>query len=152
MPDDPGEPQHRPAGGPRITYLGSQPSGGPPRNANVPADRALRTPKPIGEPGGHRPTPMPESEPEPRNQKFPAVLLIAPGFIALLFAASAAQFVGDGTGKRTAMLIGAVAMVGAIACFAILAAFSKEKNMRMFCAVMIGVALLAYAQSFLALV
>ena len=152
MPDDPEQPQRRPADGPRITYLGSQPSGGPPRNANVPADRAMRTPKPTGEPGGQRQTPMPMSEPEPRNQKFPAVLLIAPGFIALLFAASAAQFVGDGTGKRTAMLIGAVAMLGAIACFATLAAFSKEKSMRMFCAVMIGVALLAYAQSFLALV
>jgi hypothetical protein len=152
MPDQPEQPNRRPPGGQRITFLGSQPSSGPPRNANVPADRALRTPRPIStESEGQRPNPMPDSEVEPRNQKFPAVLLIAPGFIALLFAASAAQLVGDGTGKRTAMLIGAAGMISAIACFGALAAFSKEKGMQMFCAVMIGIALLAYAQSFLAL-
>jgi hypothetical protein len=136
----------------RITFLGSQPPVGPPRNANVPIDRAIK-PSTVRatQPESQRPTPKPEPQPDPENQKFPAVLLIAPGFIALLFAASAAQFVGDGTGKKTAMLIGFVGMLGAIACFATLAAFSREKNVRMFAAVMIGVALLAYAQSFLAL-
>src|SRR5690606_26013365 len=86
----------------RITFLGSQPPTGPPRNANVPADKALRiSSQRPAEPAGHRQTPKPSSEPDPENQKFPAVLLIAPGFIALLFAASAERFVGDGTGTKT---------------------------------------------------
>lgn len=155
MSDRPEESDREPTssgGHQRITFLGSQPPVGPPRNANVPVDKALRpaSPKP-SKPEGQRPTPKPLAEPEPENQKFPAALLIAPGFIALLFAASADRFVGDGTGTKTALLIGLAGMIGAIACFGALAAFSKEKPMKLFCAVMIGVALLAYAQSFLAL-
>ncbi|XHC26114.1 MAG: hypothetical protein ACFHWZ_00430 [Phycisphaerales bacterium] len=42
-------------------------------------------------------------------------------------------------------------MVGAIACFGTFAAFSKDRGAHTFCAVMIGIALLAYANSFLQL-
>lgn len=134
-------------GSQRITFLGSQPPVGPPRNANVAMDRVRPN-----KPESVRPTPAPPEESEFReSQKFPAILLIAPGFISLLFAASAAQFVGDGKGRTTALLIGLAGMLAAIACFGALAAYSREKGMQMFCAVMIGVALLAYAQSYLAL-
>lgn len=147
MPDQPEQPNRRPPIGQQITFLGSQPPSGPPRNANVPVHRAG-----AGVPGPPRPTPAPESDPEfGESQKFPAVLLIAPGFMALLVAASAPQFVGNGKGPGTALVIGLVGMLAAIACFGTLAAVSKEKSTKMFCAVMIGVALLAYAQSFLAL-
>lgn len=142
----PDQPERRPEGSQQLTFLGSQPPVGPPRNANVRLDRSGG--RPAGPPEVRK-TEQPQTEPV--NQKFPAVLLIAPGFIALLFAASAAQFIGSGTGKKTALLIGAAGMVGAIACFGTLAAFSKEKGMQMFSAVMIGIALLAYAQSFLAM-
>ncbi|MFG0293570.1 MAG: hypothetical protein ACF8MJ_10535 [Phycisphaerales bacterium JB050] len=155
MPEHPEDSDRDPSpsrGRQRITFLGSQPPVGPPRNANVASDKALKlSSHRSGRADGQRKAEPVEPEPNPEDQKFPAALLIAPGFIALLFAASAANFVGDGTGTTTALLIGLAGMIGAIACFGALAAFSKERTMKMFCAVMIGVALMAYAQSFLAL-
>ena len=146
-PDDPSK--RRPPHGQRITFLGSQPPSGPPRNANVPAERVTKRTTPP--PQGLRDSGTPEPEQGEERQRFPAILLIAPGFIALLFAASAPEFVGDGSGTKTALLIGLAGMVGAIACFGTFAAFTKDRGAHVFCAVMIGMALLAFANSFLQL-
>lgn len=149
MADTPDPSKRRLPEGQRITFLGSQPPVGPPRNANVSTDRlADRTRRPSPDPRDVENT---SADPPQERQRFPAILLIAPGFIAMLFAASAPQFVGDGSGTRTALLIGFIGMIGAIACFGTFAAFSKDRGAHTFCAIMIGIALLAYANSFLQL-
>lgn len=149
MADTPDPSKRRLPDGQRITFLGSQPPSGPPRNANAPVVRPTkRTSRPTPDP---RDVENSNADQPAERQRFPAILLIAPGFIALLFAASAPEFVGDGSGTGTALLIGFIGMVGAIACFGTFAAFSKDRGAHTFCAVMIGIALLAYANSFLQL-
>ena len=91
-----------------------------------------------------------ESE-EPEGPRFPVVVLAAPGFILALFAAMADTLVSSLGSVRLAIIVGLVAGTGAVACFGVIGAKSKERHVHVGVAFAIGATIFALCAAILRL-
>ncbi len=125
----------RPGQGPRITYLGSR----------------VVAPRPPARPALPEASDPPEPGAEPDadadlagGPRFPVIIAAAPGLVLGFFAAAADKLIPSLGSVPAAMGAGGLAAAGSIACFAIIAAHSREQESRMLSALFISLALLAY--------
>lgn len=92
-----------------------------------------------------------EGEGESPLPGFPVYLLAAPGFILTLFAAMADAMVESVGSVRMAMVVGTVAAAGAVACFGVIGAKSKERHVHVGVAIAIGATIFAFCAAVLRL-
>ncbi len=92
-----------------------------------------------------------EGEEEPEGPRFPVIVLAAPGCILALFAAMADAMVPSLNSVRLALIVGVVAAAGAVACFGVIGAKSRERHVHVAVAVAIGATIFACCATILRL-
>lgn len=89
---------------------------------------------------------QPEGEP-----RFPVIILAAPGCVFALFVVMADVLAGSLGSVRLAMIVAVAATIGAVACFAIIAAKTPERHVQIASAIGIGMVIFALAAAILSL-
>ena len=92
-----------------------------------------------------------EQEPGDAEPRFPVIILAAPGCIFTLFVVMVDALASSLRSVHLAMVVAIAATIGAIACFAVIAAKSPERHMKVAAAIGIGLVLFSFGVAILKL-
>ncbi len=161
MSDDTDTPQPK-LPGPTISFPGNvggalertdPPAAPVAQSAPVPSHAPAR--EPLRELPKQRTVPLQvldDPDPDMPASRSPRFMLVVPGVILLLFAASTDKLVDPLKSESMAMLVGAGAMLGAAACFGALGVWSKSREGKVASAVGVGACVLLYGTAVLKLI